>query len=170
MSLTKLYAEGCAALACLVCNMSMLEDLCMDGCSALHTLFLSGCQVRSLDLGGCPHLVHLTCSHSPRLSALDLSMCRELRELGVSCTGIQSLELSASSHTLERLVCDECASLEVISVTGCSRLVSVSCERCPRLQEVSCVGCDSQAKLYGHGSGKFATITIRSLQAGNTIV
>ena len=125
----------------------------LQNCTSLEKLGLHSNDISSLNLTTCTALQELHCMNNNLTGTLDLSNCRQLREVyignnsyannnsltGINVTGCTSLQelhctnnslsgtLDVSSCTnLLRLYCDE-NDLEALNVRGCSALQELHC-------------------------------------------
>ncbi|AWA30559.1 T9SS C-terminal target domain-containing protein [Flavobacterium magnum] len=142
--LTSLNASGLSALTDLDCTYNSLTSLNIDGTYALHDFKCRNNQIYGvLDLSGRANLLpelDLTVNHFTQLiltgcntltlinatenylsETTDFSAVPNLRELWVSFSSIQNLDLSANP-LIERVYANQCYGLSSMNVTGCVNL------------------------------------------------
>ena len=104
---------------------NMLRNLEIKGeaYNGLETCILEGNQLESLDLAAFVKTKLINVSNNP-LKSIELPW--DMKELNISKTGLQSLNLNAHKSFIQKLDASNCAKLTLIQMSQCTNLSSVN--------------------------------------------
>lgn len=123
--LTDLIIPSDSKLKTLNLKNNMLRNLEIEGeaYNGLETCILEGNQLESLDLAAFVKTKLINVSNNP-LKSIDLPW--DMKELNISKTELQSLNLNAHKSFIQKLDASNCAKLTLIQMSQCTNLSSVN--------------------------------------------
>ena len=123
--LTDLIIPRDSKLKTLNLKNNMLRNLKIKGeaYNGLETCILEGNQLESLDLAAFVKTKLINVSNNP-LKSIELPW--DMKELNISKTGLQSLNLNAHKSFIQKLDASNCAKLTLIQMSQCTNLSSVN--------------------------------------------
>ena len=125
--------HGFTALKEINCRSNRITSLNLEGCTALTTVYARSNNLTGLNVTGCNALEILNCGtnaddtaeHTNRITALDLSGKRNLKELSCKRNRLTALDLTDCTALLN-LSCSR-NQLASLNVANCTALVSLDC-------------------------------------------
>ena len=171
-----------------------LTMLSLSGCNKLREVNCSGNpQLTEIELGGCYSLQKLNASNCTTLGSrgagIDLSHCKNLRELDLSHTALTGIGLDGCSYLekinisytpIEEMKFANLWSLNTLHMNNCSMLRKLTIDNCrgigeqkvtdnPALVELVITNCDGMSKITLQNLPRLTTITINRCNDLKTI-
>lgn len=144
-----LNVTKCKELVDLRCGMNNLESIDLSKCTKLKHLNIYRNPLKSIDLSNNPDITFLNFWQCQELKSLDLSNCRELKNIDCSCNNLEILNISNCTKikTLEctfskisELNVSKCALLEELNINN-SVVKTLDLSSSTELKQLLVAGC-----------------------------